>query len=88
LNDLQRGKGVLIVLLLDALNVGALLLHVVVFVTVALGCGAGLGIRNCACHELGKACCGQNPWGCVGGGDVKSACKCIWLLSGGGCCAT
>jgi len=67
--------------------VGGLLLHVVVFVTVVLACGAGLGIRNCVCHELGKAC-GQNPWGCVGGGDVKSVCKCIWLLCGGGCCAT
>jgi len=77
LNDLQRGKGDLIVLLLAGLNVGELLLHVVVFVTVVLAGGAGLGIRNCVCHELGKACCGQNPWGCVGGGEVKSVCKCI-----------
>jgi len=75
LNDLQRGEGDLIVLLLDALNVGGLLLQVVVFVTVDLACGAGLGIRYCACHVLENACCGQNPWGCVGGGDVKSVCR-------------
>jgi len=56
LNDLQRGEGDLIVLLLDELNVGGLLLHVVVLVTVVLVCGAGLGIRNCVCHELGNAC--------------------------------
>lgn len=59
LNDLQRGEGDLMALaLLDELKAGGLLalLQVAVLVTVVLGCGAGLGMRNCAGHELAKAC--------------------------------
>lgn len=65
---------------------GVLLLDVVEFVMVVLVCG--LDMLNCDCHELGKACCDQNPCEFVGGGDVKSVCKCNWLLCGEDCCAT